>query len=358
METKIKQNQIIADKLVTILINISESEKVSASKFNTLCDNLLDTACEVIGTDCGSLMVYDDFSFQPRLVASRGIPFEKLKTSSPHPDFLPIAENCDTITKLLAKESFECKAGKMNSVSVPIRSQNAEVGVLRLHYLNYKAISTRETQKTLDSLAKALALLMENAKLNQTIVSSRLEILESLMRMLKAKDEYTFTHSQRTRIKMQKIAKGLDLPEEKIKIIELGALLHDIGKTGISESILLKPCSLSRAEYETIKHHPKLGSSLIEPIKFLQPLVPSILLHQEWYDGSGYPFGLKGEDIPVEARIISIIDAWDAMTSKRPYRAPLHRKTAIDELRKGMGTQFDGDIVDLFLDIERKDSDF
>jgi HD-GYP domain-containing protein (c-di-GMP phosphodiesterase class II) len=113
--------------------------------------------------------------------------------------------------------------------------------------------------------------------------------------------------------------------------------MHDIGKIGIADEILLKPGKLTPEEIEVIKKHPTIGHRILAPVKFLSPVAPMVLYHQEWFDGSGYPEGLANEEIPLGARIVAVIDAYDAMTSNRPYRKALPREVAIDELKKGSG---------------------
>jgi HD-GYP domain-containing protein (c-di-GMP phosphodiesterase class II) len=127
--------------------------------------------------------------------------------------------------------------------------------------------------------------------------------------------------------------------------------MHDIGKIGIADHILLKPGKLSDEEQEVIRKHPSIGHRIIAPVQFLTPVAPMVLYHQEWFDGSGYPEGLSGEEIPLGARIVAVIDAYDAITSNRPYRKALTQKIAINELKKGAGKQFDPKIVDIFINI-------
>jgi HD-GYP domain-containing protein (c-di-GMP phosphodiesterase class II) len=144
----------------------------------------------------------------------------------------------------------------------------------------------------------------------------------------------------------------MGLPDQMIRYVEYAALLHDIGKIGIDEAILLKPGKLTPEEYEQMKKHPIIGHQILSPVKYLGPVAQMVLYHQEWYDGRGYPEGLKGEEIPLGSRIVAVLDAWDAMTSDRPYRKALGREIALGELKKGRGTQFDPKVVDTFLNLE------
>lgn len=175
------------------------------------------------------------------------------------------------------------------------------------------------------------------------------QIVESLSQAIAAKDPYTHGHSDRTRSLVRAVVKELSLPEMLIREIEAGAALHDVGKIGIEDAILGKPGKLTVKEYDTMKKHPAIGHRILESVSFLKPVAAIALYHQEWYNGAGYPEGLAGEEIPLGARIVQILDAWDAMTSDRPYRKAMARAAAIAELRRQAGTQFDPKLVDLFL---------
>ena len=132
-------------------------------------------------------------------------------------------------------------------------------------------------------------------------------------------------------------------------MLKYAAILHDIGKIGIPDSILNKPGRLTDEEYRLVKEHPAIGAEIVKQVKALEPVASIILQHQERWDGKGYPYGMKGEDIPMEARIISVLDAYDAMTSDRSYRKALPVQTAIAELKRCSGTQFDPKVVNAFL---------
>jgi len=147
------------------------------------------------------------------------------------------------------------------------------------------------------------------------------------------------------------IGREMGLKADKLELLEYTSDLHDIGKIGISEVIIGKKTKLTVDEYEIIKTHPLVGETIIEPVPFLQDARPVIRHHHERYDGFGYPDGLKGQEIPLLARIIHIADAYDAMTSDRPYRRALSHEDAIEEIKKHSGTQFDPKVVQSFLRI-------
>ena len=175
-----------------------------------------------------------------------------------------------------------------------------------------------------------------------------LSIIYALAATVDAKDHYTYGHSRKVSDYSVAIAEALGLPQDRIATIRAAGLLHDIGKVGIPDSILSKRGPLTDEEWELIRAHPKLGVEILRHIIDLVNCLPAILHHHEHYDSSGYPSGLKGDNIPLEARILAIADAYDAMTSLRPYRDQLSSQQALNELKRYAGTQFDPELVDIF----------
>ncbi len=181
------------------------------------------------------------------------------------------------------------------------------------------------------------------------------ESIFAFAKTIELKDHYTGEHVENTVHYATEIAKGLNLPREDVELIKQAAMLHDLGKIGISESILLKKGKLNRKEFEEIKKHPQIGADIIRPIQFLHALIPFIFYHHERWDGKGYPSGIKGEDIPIGARVIAIADVYQALTSDRPYHKAFPRAKAIDMIKKASGTQFDPRIVNNFLAVIKKE---
>jgi len=175
------------------------------------------------------------------------------------------------------------------------------------------------------------------------------QIVEALTRAVEAKDAYTHGHSDRTRSLVRAVTDEIALPEALTREIEYGAFLHDVGKIGIDDMILRKPGKLTPEEYDTMKKHPAIGHRILQNVPMLKQVAAIVLYHQEWYNGAGYPEGLGGEEIPLGARIVQILDAWDAMTSDRSYRKAMPKAAAIAELRRQEGTQFDPRLVEIFL---------
>lgn len=178
--------------------------------------------------------------------------------------------------------------------------------------------------------------------------------IEALNKAVEAKDSYTSGHANRVEELAVNLAKEYHLSFDSIENIRTAAVLHDIGKIGIKDEILNKAGKLTQEEYEIIMKHPTIGAEIIGKVHFLNDVTKIVRHHHEKYDGSGYPDGLKGEEIPIEASILMIADSYDAMTTDRPYRKALTKEMAIEELKKYKGTQFDPRVVDAFVNMINK----
>ncbi len=190
---------------------------------------------------------------------------------------------------------------------------------------------------------------------NDELEKAYLDTIEILRYTVEAKDPYTRGHSDRVSEYSVLIGNKMGLDEPTIHILKIGGLFHDIGKIGIPDSILLKETKLDDEEYSQIKNHPAIGVHILGDAEIFKDIIPMVLHHHEKYDGKGYPKGLKGEEIPLVARIAAVADSFDAMTSKRTYRNALPIDTVIAEIEKCSGTQFDPKIADVFLDILKND---
>lgn len=178
-----------------------------------------------------------------------------------------------------------------------------------------------------------------------------LESIETLRYTVEAKDRYTHGHSDRVSAYSVLIGKKLGLSNEDLDTLKIGGLFHDIGKIGISDAILLKNGKLTDAEYTEIKNHPVIGKNILSNAAIFENIIPIVLYHHERYDGKGYPYGLQDSSIPFLARIVSVADSFDAMTSRRSYRGELDLEYVKNEFKSKSGTQFDPVIASIFLDI-------
>jgi putative nucleotidyltransferase with HDIG domain len=186
-------------------------------------------------------------------------------------------------------------------------------------------------------------------KARSTVMSCYEGTVTALILTIDAKDHYTYNHSNRVAKMSSSLAKEMGVEEKIIKKIEHAASIHDIGKIGIDENILKKNGRLTPEEYGEIKKHPIIGVRIVQSVPFLEDAIPVILYHHERYDGKGYPEGMKGNQIPVSARIVAVADAVDSMMSARPYRDALTMDKVLSELRDNAGAQFDPEIVNIIL---------
>ncbi|MCD5410784.1 MAG: HD domain-containing protein [Clostridiales bacterium] len=237
------------------------------------------------------------------------------------------------------------RKGKM-CYELPILSEKSElIGVmsyisdnLDMTHINY-----------FKQLAKMISVEITNKELSDRIEETYMEVLIALIKGLELKDKYTKGHSERVMEYSIMIGKKIGISVHDMKNLQYGSMLHDIGKIGIPDEILLKNGSLTKQEYELIKAHPANGESFMSSLKFLEDTLPIIKNHHERIDGKGYPDNLVRDNIPISARIVAIADAYDAMTSERPYRHALTKEKAIEELISNSGTQFDSYLVQKFI---------
>jgi putative nucleotidyltransferase with HDIG domain len=192
-----------------------------------------------------------------------------------------------------------------------------------------------------------------NGRLEDLVRQRTQALLEGLISALDYRDAETQWHSRRVSLYARRLAQQLGVKEPELTYVEHGALLHDIGKIGVSDRVLLKPAPLTAEEWVEMKKHPELGWALLQRVEYLKPAASIVLQHQEKWDGTGYPAGRKGEDIVLGARVFHIVDTFDAITSDRPYRKARPFEVARDELIRCSGTQFDPRCVQAFLDVSQ-----
>jgi diguanylate cyclase (GGDEF)-like protein len=214
-----------------------------------------------------------------------------------------------------------------------------------LEKLEGKVASENDASKVIEFLKKKIYRLSQRA--NQSLI----EAIFALAKTIGLKDWYSDTFTQKMMKYAIEIAKMLKLPKSEIEHIRKAVILHDIGKVGINENILLKNSKLTTREFEAMKKHPQLSTDLIRPLYFLRGTVPLILYHHERWDGKGYPHRLKGKEIPIGARIIAIVDAYRSLTANRPYRKAYAKSSAIKILKRESGTKFDPQVAAAFLKI-------
>ena len=251
----------------------------------------------------------------------------------------------------VALESINETEHLSSGICIPLEVRSHFIGILYIGRMSKEQPFTPSEVELLSVLGDHTAAAIENARLYGKLDLSYLSTIVTLSGVVEAKDFYTDKHMKDIAEYSVRIAKKMNLSEKEIEDIRKAALLHDLGKVSVPDSILMKEGKLSPGEMEIIKKHPLTGAKMIEQIEPLKHARKIIRHHQECFDGSGYPDGLKGEDIPLGARIVGVADAFGAMITDRPYRKALSVERAMLELKEYSGKQFDPTIVEIFLSL-------
>ena len=316
-------------------------------------------ACLVSRLEGGLLREVADYSSSEKSQVARGLSYylaDYPTTAAVLDSGLPSSISADD-TGADPAELFVLREMEMQSVLIiPLIIETATWGLIEVYDTRTRVFSGAE--RYLAELAAthigALVAGFEHEEQAQRLYR---ETLASLSNALEAKDAVTSQHTEEVVRLAVGAAAELELDLEAVRSVELGAVLHDIGKVRVPESILNKPGPLTDEEWAVMKTHPEIGEHILGPIQSLHRILPIVRHHHERWDGAGYPDGLSGRGIPLGARIVAVCDAYRAMTENRPYRAALSTSEARDELAAGAGTQFDEDCVEaLFQALDRRDS--
>ena len=234
---------------------------------------------------------------------------------------------------------------------VPLVTRENTIGVISVLREDAKSQFTEDDQLLLANISSQIAVAIENYRLNLDIERTYVETIMALALAVEAKDPYSAGHSKRVGFYSRQIGELLELDEETLRMLNDAGVLHDIGKIGIKDEILLKPNPLTPDEEKIMQQHAVIGEAIVKPVRSLQRVVSLVRHHHERYDGTGYPSGLKGEEIPLGARILAVADTYDSMVTDRPYRKRLPVDQAKAELKKCAGLQYDPRVVEAFLTI-------
>ena len=238
-------------------------------------------------------------------------------------------------------------------IAVPVHNHEEAIGFVGAAGLSPKAFQ-EDSNRALSTLASSLSVALQNAQTYSNLRGLQVQIIKALVAAVEAKDLYTSGHSQRDAMYAAALARRLGLPPERLETLHLAALLHDVGKIGIPDTVLNKPGPLSGDEWTKIKEHPGIGADIVNKIETLKEVADIVLAHQERYDGKGYPRGLSGDEIPLEARILAVVDGFEAMTSDRAYHEAMPTEEALAILQEGANKQWDGEIVKAWIELVRQ----
>ena len=240
-------------------------------------------------------------------------------------------------------------AGDSAVLCVPLKLREHPIGIVAVLRHNAGHTFTEDDESLVTNIGSQMAVAIENYRLNLDVERTYVETIMALALAVEAKDPYSAGHSKRVGFYATQIGEVMGLDAEALRTVNDAGVLHDIGKIGIKDDILLKPSPLTSDEEKIMQQHPIIGEAIVKPVRSLQRVVALVRHHHEKYDGTGYPAGLKGDQIPLGARILSVADTYDSMVTDRPYRKRLPIETAKAELRKHAGQQHDPVVVDAFL---------
>ncbi len=327
---------------------------------------LLDKFTGLLGVDGAEFLLYDPRARRLEVAAECGLPpipiWDKtLVLESTHAGRVALSGKIDFIPNLAAIEDSLTRRIRAigerftSYLCMPLIAKGELKGVMQI-FNRTRLDPTPDWMGFLQTLTDQAAIAIDNAQLfneqqrtNQRLTEAYDATIEGWSRALDMRDKDTEGHSQRVTELTLRLAWSLGVPEEELAHIRRGAQLHDIGKMGIPDAILLKPAPLTKDEWQIMRQHPQLALDFLSPIEFLRPALEIPYCHHERWDGSGYPRGLKGEEIPLSARIFAVVDVWDALTSDRPYRPAWSKEKALAYIRAQAGSHLDPRVVEHFL---------
>ena len=351
-------NRKLSEKLAEMTI-LYEAAKLTSSSLDLdeVLSSAFNSAVKILNAETGSLMLFDPEEEVLTIKKSYGLNEEIIRKTR--------VKKGETIVGLVAQSGKPLiihgradisikgrkKYEKVNSICVPLKTRKGVIGVVNLNRKEDANPFTEDNLKLLFTMANDVAFAIENATLYQNLHESYLSIIRALVSALELKDSHTRGHSESVTRYAVALAKKLKLFPQEIESIEVAAILHDVGKIGVQESILNKPGKLNNEEWKEMKRHPEFSYKILKEVNFPWEIKPVIYAHHERYNGKGYPARLKGEKIPLGARILAVADTFAAMTSDRAYRKGLSKEMAIEELKRVAGTQLDPELVKVFVEM-------
>lgn len=356
----IKKNSAYKKKIETLgKISKINSKIASNIKLKDLMQDVMEIAKKETKAEAGSLYIVDhekeEIWFEVAL-GEKGDQLKEIRLSLGEGIAGWVAKEGKSINSKDANKDSRFKSEisqkidfkQKSMLTVPIIFKGTTVGVIQLINKIGEESFNEDDEKFIYEISNSIALALENAKMYKAVKKIYLETIYSLAAAIDAKDPYTRGHSHRVTEYALLVGREMGLRDDRMEMLEYMAVLHDIGKIGIIDSILNKEAPLDDHEYSIIKNHPDIGAKILESTESLKELIDGVKYHHEKFNGKGYNYGLKGKEIPIGARIIAVADSYDAMTSDRPYRKGLSHEIAMEEIFKFSGTQFDPEIVEIF----------
>lgn len=347
----IKQFKDGLNKILQTVPKIYQLQPIS-----TIMEEILKGLMPLVNSDSAFILIDDFNNTKEKKVIFKGVGRYDIPTqdlvNKLNPYLMEQIGKSREINEVLTLES---------GIIFPLHNEyNTSMGVIYIESKNFKEgkalieIYARQAASSINNAFLHSLINMKKEELDKTYKELKkryLDTIEALRLTVDAKDFYTRGHSDRVAYYAMKLGRAFNLSEDEIELLRLAGIFHDIGKIGTTDDILFKTDKLEYDEYEEIKKHPLKGAYILSAISMFQDVVPLVKYHHERVDGKGYPEGLKGEEIPFLARILSVADAFDAMTSDRKYRSKLEVEEAIEQFKVNAGTQFDAEVVNMLIKI-------
>ena len=358
LQEKIKQLEQ-SKRLMQNILNKIGSAVTSMQGIENLLELILQTLVNGINATSGGIFIIDKEKRYLFMKAGYGMPkgVEKINLDSDKGligrvvELRKIESVSDVSSNAAAYFEFKNKLAEDSIVASPLIYKEKILGVIIVCDKKEKKLFNRDDIALLSNVSAQTAVAIENFMLNEDAEKTYLETITALAVAVESKDPYSRGHIDRVADYAQRLGKAMKLDEEMMKLLKNGAILHDVGKIGVRDEVLKKNGPLNEEEQKEMREHVIIGVNIIKPIRSMSALSDLVRYHQEFYDGSGYPDGLKGVEIPLTARIIKVCDAYDAMTTDRPYRKAMSREDASKELMQKSGIEFDTEIVEKFLNV-------
>lgn len=356
LSKEVKSKNIELEKVAERLRQINDVGKMLSSVIETdeLIRLIIKTTAELLYAEKGAIHLkqYEKPSLTLRYQHGVGIEDSSDISLDFKPFYGSLMEGGNPVIIHADDTNKKVSYGISNSaIGVSLKLKGQVIGAMLLEDKRDGTSFTDDELELLTTLANQAMVAIENAWLYERVKNNYFATIQSLVNALEANDRYTKGHSDRVRYLSVELGKYIGLDYRELEVLEHAAILHDIGKIGIDSMILNKEGKLTANEYGLVKAHPLIGDEILGPIATLSGVRTTIIQHHERYNGGGYPYGITGEEISLKARILAVVDTFDAMLTERPYRRSLPLLRTKEELRRGRGTQFDPYIVNAFLDM-------
>jgi HD-GYP domain-containing protein (c-di-GMP phosphodiesterase class II) len=351
----------ILEKKVAQLNTLMELSSLINSTLDTreIRKRAIEAATQLMDAETGSLILVDQETgelFFEVALGEKGDILKEIRLKKGEGIAGWVAEKCESIiihdvqndARFFKTADEKSTFVTRNMLCVPVKTKDRTLGVLEA--INKKNGNFDEVDKeALTALGNQVATAIENASLYQELKETFYGTAQALAETIEKRDPYTGGHTKRVMTYSSAIGRAMNLTKKQAEDLKLAAILHDVGKIGVRDNVLLKEDKLTADELEKMNQHPKYGAEILSHVRQLRNIIPGVRGHHERFDGRGYPDKLCAKDIPLIARIITVADTFDAMTTDRPYRKALSYDTAFRELQKNIGTQFDREVVDSFI---------